>query len=173
MNKIGKFVNLNNSKALRSLLVVSCTAASLVVAPQRSEAVTFPARGGSSGFFSAASCWSPYGPSMTNSNCTSPQDWYIPLTIDPAWTQQPPPPGYMYYGTATVWAEGATASNNVGCLAQGYDMNRTLYFSSGWQFLRTFGAPASIPMNLLVPYGGTGMIDCTVYPNGQVISASW
>jgi len=170
MNKNAMSAKLKISKVLRSLLVVSLVSTSLVAAPHLSEARTFPARGGSAAFVSEAACWRPFGPAMTNT-CDAARDWYLPLTIDPVNSQFPP--GFMYNSTVTVRAQRATPNSNVSCLAQGYDVSRNWVFSSGWTFLLTFGAPASINLSLLVPDEGSGMVDCNVDPNGQVIEASW
>lgn len=166
------FGQLNISKMLHSLLITSATAASLVSAPQLSQARSLPARGGSSGYFADAGCWNPYGPAMTNV-CSATKYWYIPLSIDPS-PSTGAPPGYDYLSGVTVTAQGAGPSNNVGCLAQGWDAGRNWIFSSGWKYLPSFGAATSLPpLTLLVPSGGTAMLDCDVAPNGQVIAVTW
>lgn len=170
MNTNNLSAKLKISKVLRSLLVVSTTTMSLIGDPQLSAARTLPAHGGSSAILGNAGCWSTtlLSPTVTNAWCSA-ADWYMPLTVEPGITQFAPPPGYMYIGNVTVVAQGASPSNNVGCVAVGHSAGGSVMASSGWVFLSTFGVAASIPLVMLVPSVGTGMVDCNVSPNGNVI----
>jgi len=109
-------------KVFQCLSMIVAVALGTVAAPQSVEARGFPARGGSSAFQSDASCWTPYGPSVTNA-CPSVRTWYIPLPQDSSiyWTSV----------SAAVYAEGASSSNNVLCRMLGVDYAGNVLSNSG------------------------------------------
>src|SRR5262249_25412249 len=114
-----------------------------------------------------AGCFSEWFGTMRN-NCSTPSYFTVPLTVDPAGN---------YY--VTVWAFGATSSNNVLCAAFGI-LNSTTrtasYYGGAVYGLSSFGAAAAIPLpTTYVPVGGSLFVACTVNPGGQVnlVDISW
>lgn len=157
------FGNRMLSKMSRSLLPMVVMAAGLL-GSQPASARLLPARAGSSAFFSDGGCWSPYGPAMTNT-CSTARWWYVPLMDASS----------GLFGPATVYvtAQGANNSSNVTCGATGWDKSGNWYSGSGWKNLSQFGSPVDIAMSFYVPGGGTGDVNCLVYPGGKVITVNW
>jgi hypothetical protein len=144
--------------------MIVAVALGMVAAPQSVEARSFPARGGSSAYPSDASCWIPNGPSVTNA-CPSVRAWYIPVPLDStiSWTSV----------SVTVYAEGASPSNNVLCQVFSVDLAGHILSDSGKFGLTQFGVRRPIFMSTLVPPFGTAEIDCDVFPGGTVHSVLW
>lgn len=149
------------SKIFQCLSMMAAVGLALVGSPQSSEARTFPARGGSSSWHSDAGCWSPYGPTMTNT-CNSEKFWYIPLLVDGS-----------NGGWVNVTATGYSNESNVRCNAQGYYKEGTYFFSSGWYNLPTYGVATDIRLPVYLPSGGGAMIDCGVGLGGKVHMVNW
>jgi hypothetical protein len=151
------------SKVFQSLFMVATTALALVGSPLAAEARSFPARGGSSSYFSDAACWQPYGAAMTNT-CVSPRPWYIPLVLDGS--------ANGWY-SARVSAEGGGPSSYVRCIFTTTNQGGDIVYQSGWINLPYYGSPADINLSGWVPGGGTGMIDCEVGPQGKVTTVNY
>lgn len=114
-----------------------------------------------------AGCFGEWFGSMRN-YCGTPSYFTVPLTVDVA--------GYHY---ATVYAYGATASNNVGCAAFGVFNSTTdtaTYYGSGTYWLTRFGAASAINLPATyVPAAGSLFAACTVNPGGQInlVNTTW
>jgi hypothetical protein len=125
------------------------------------DARTLPARLGSSAFPVDATCWTPFGPTITNS-CPVAKWWYVPLPID----------GVGVFGTfnVTVWAQAP--SGTVACrlwTANADGSGGTPWPNNGVPVPLPFsGFPASITLTATVPVDGTISLDCQVDPRGKI-----
>ena len=151
---------------LVSCVSVLTLAIAAVTVPQPAAARSFGARGGASAFSSQAGCFAPNGPMMTNSSCGATY-WTVPLLLD----------GTIFAalnGTVTVTAQGPDASRNVGCRAQGFDKLGRIVSDTGFIWLSTFGGPRDIALTgVVVPAGGTAVVDCLVGQGASVITVNW
>lgn len=141
------------SKALQSLSMLAAIGLAITGLPQSSEARGVPARSGSSSFFSQSACWSPNGPTMTNSSCAGAIPWYIPLILDGSFT------GWY---TVTVTATAQNATDDVRCQVMSTDKNGTPTFLPGFFDMPSSGTASDRSLSVWVPGGGVGMIDCFV-----------
>jgi hypothetical protein len=143
--------------------IISVTAALglALLTSQVSDARNIPARTGSSAFFADAACWTPFGPTITNT-CSTDKWWYVPLTID----------GVGAFGTVnvTVWAQAPTST--VACrlwTANADGSGGTPWPNSGNLVTLPFsGFPASISLTATVPVDGTISLDCRVAAGAKI-----
>jgi hypothetical protein len=127
------------------------------------DARTLPARLGSSAFPVDATCWTPFGPTITNT-CNTDKFWYVPLPID----------GVGVFGTfnVTVWAQSPTGLGLVSCRL--WTANADGSGGTPWPNSNTFvpvpfsGFPAAISLTATVPVDGTISLDCRVGPTGKI-----
>jgi hypothetical protein len=154
------------SKALKSLSML--VAAGLAVgSPHSSDARVVPARSGSSAFFGDATCWSPFGPTMTNAGCSDPngRPWYVPLILDSS---------FVGFISATVTATAAIFPDDVRCQLMSADKNGFTVMASGFFAMPFAGGPSDLTLqNVFVPPGGTAMIDCQVRRNSRVATLTY
>jgi hypothetical protein len=125
--------------------------------PLVAAARTMPASSGRAVFWSDGPCFTMGYSAMTNS-CSTGRSFELPLMVDTAGSK-----------TITVWAYGASASNNVGCFANGMNRELTLFWGTQRQWLTAFGSSQPITLTgAYVPSGGYLYAACDVYPGGRV-----
>jgi hypothetical protein len=145
----------------RILSILAAVAIACVTSQGLSYARSAPADIGRARFFEDFGCFTLYGGAMINT-CSSAKRLEMPLITDAP-------------GNYTVWvnAQGATASNNVGCLAAGTNDGNTLYWGSAQQWLPAFGAAQTITLSTYIPSFGRLYAVCDVSPNGRVNTVNW
>lgn len=147
------------SKALQSLSMFAAVGLTLAGSPLSSDARGITARSGSSAFFSEAGCWSPNGPTMTNSSCSGARAWHIPLVLDGSFT------GWY---NVKVTATATTVGDDVRCQLMSADKNGIAVMSSGFFPMPSSGASADRTLSVWVPGEGTAMLDCFVNQGSSV-----
>lgn len=152
-----------------SLKMLSCLSAivaiGLGIAPIPAEAGSIlAARAGSSAFPEDATCFSPWGPAITNV-CTSTRSWHVEFLLGDAPSYSGGPPQQL---TVVVTVQSADANNNVLCRVISADKNGNLMPSSAWVQPSQVGVPSDIVLSTSVPAFGSVGLDCYVSPNAKV-----
>lgn len=145
----------------RILSILSAAAIACVTSQGLSDARSIPASAGRARFAADYDCFSLAWSSMSNV-CSSTKRLEIPLVVDAAGTY-----------TVTVNAQGASASNNVGCEAVGSTAAADVISASGVHWLPAFGSPQSITGSAFVWNGGRLYATCDVQPSGRVNTFIW
>jgi hypothetical protein len=152
------------SKALQSLSMLAAIGLALTGLPQSSQARGVAARSGSSSFSSQSSCWSPNGPTMTNSGCLVAIPWYVPLILDGS--------SNGWY-TVTITATALNATGDVRCQVMSSDKNGITTFAPGFFDMLSSGAPSDRSFSVWVPDRGVAMLDCFVKPSSSVHTVNY
>jgi len=149
------------AKLFHCLSVIAIAGAAVAGSPKSTAAGNLPPRIGKSDFPTAEpQCWSPNGPTVTNI-CNQDKFWYMPLVSSPA-------------GAFTVTVNAfAPINSNVTCISTTADREGVIRFQSGTIQVPQLNIAADINLPVIVPSGGTGMVDCRVSPGGRLNSLSW
>jgi hypothetical protein len=158
------FARFTISSVLKSIAITAAAAVGLVGAPEVSDAHTIGARSGKEAAVASSGCWSPFGPSVTNT-CTAAQFWNIQL-LDP-------PCGVFGCGTVTVTVQAARFGSDVACRTIGWSKGGTMFQSTAFKTPVLLGVPDDINLSVSVPSGGTQDIDCLVSKDSKLITVTY
>ncbi|MCP3099612.1 hypothetical protein LZ198_12110 [Myxococcus sp. K15C18031901] len=128
-----------------------------VLLPLAALARSVPASSGKAVLWGDNPCFIMNASTMSN-GCSTRRGFEIPLMSDSATSK-----------TVLVTAFGATASNNVGCMALGVNREATLFWGGTRRWLPAFGSAQVITLtDAYVPGYGYLFVNCHLDPGGRV-----
>jgi hypothetical protein len=148
-------------KSARHLLIAAGLFAGLIAAGESSRAATMTVPGRASP--DANSCFNTTSyPYSLRNDCSTTQALYLPFVMP--WSNQ-----NMVYQAV---AQGASPSNNVGCLARSVSLHGAVHQATSRKYLTQFGVSQVIEVGYVwVPFQGTSAVECDVAPGGIVKAA--
>ncbi len=146
------------NKSAKHLLIATSLLAGVIAAGDSSRAasLTVPAKASPN----ANSCFSG-GYAYMRNDCSTKQTLYLPAHVP--WSGQ-----WMY---PFFSAQGASPSNNVGCLARATSVHGSSVSATPKLWLSQFGPAQLVDLiGLPVPYQASLAFECEVYPGGRLNS---